>query len=143
MISGALLNTVYIDGGSRKNPGESAIGMVTYDDRGKELLRKGRRIGVATNNEAEYTALIEALQFLEKNHQFKEAVIYTDSQLVVRQMHGEYRVKSQSLTPLYNRARCLKEKLPQVRLVHIDRNRNKTADWIVNRVLDNKPYAGK
>ncbi len=117
--------------------------MVIYGDRGKELLRKGRRIGVATNNEAEYTALIEALQFLEKNHRSKEAVIYTDSQLVVRQMHGEYRVKSPSLILLYNRARRLKEKLPLVRLMHIDRNRNKTADWIVNRVLDNKPYAGK
>jgi len=133
------LITVFIDGGSRKNPGEAAVGMVVYDSNGNELLKRGKRIGIATNNESEYTALIEALRYILNNFRFEEAVIYSDSELIVKQIHGVYRVKSFSLTPLYNESRRLMKKLPQVQLVHVKRNLNKKADWIVNRVLDNEP----
>ena len=131
--------TVYIDGGSRKNPGEAAIGFVVYDENGVELARGGRRLGVASNNAAEYYALMEALQFVEKNFTSEDVLICTDSELVTKQVHGEYRVKSSSLAPLFNEVQKALKRLPRVRLKHIGRDRNKTADWIVNRVLDGIP----
>ncbi len=134
------LIAVFVDGGSRKNPGEAAIGLAAYDNNGKVLLKRGKRIGIATNNEAEYTALIEALRYLLNNFRYEGAVIYSDSELIVRQMHGVYRVKSALLVPLYNESRQLMKKLPQVEIVHVNRNMNKTADRIVNRVLDDEPF---
>jgi len=138
-----VIRTVYIDGGSRGNPGESAIGYVVFDNFGNEVYRKGKRVGVQTNNYAEYSALIEALVYIQRNrteNTFEEIVINSDSGLLVNQINNHYKVKSENLLPLFHKAKKLLEVLPNVRVEYIRRKQNRTADWIVNRILDNKPY---
>lgn len=138
-----VIRTVFIDGGSRGNPGESATGYIVLDDYGNEVFRKGRRIGVHTNNYSEYSSLIEALIYIKQNHKenaHKEIVINSDSELLVNQINNHYKVKSKNLLPLFHKAQKLLEVLPNVRIQYIRREQNRTADWIVNRILDNKPY---
>ena len=137
---------IYVDGGARGNPGPAAVGFVVFDDTKKELHRYGRSIGEHTNNYAEYTALIEALAYLRSKNINAEAkgphnpiTIYSDSELVVRQLNGEYKVKDDNLILLYSKARDLMDRIKAVRIRHIRRNKNKIADAIVNRVLDNRP----
>ncbi|MBN2325272.1 MAG: ribonuclease HI family protein [Spirochaetes bacterium] len=132
---------VYIDGGSRGNPGDGAVGYVVLKD-GDEAYRYGEKIGRCTNNVAEYSALIGALEYLKKTASGggEPVIVYSDSELLIMQMTGRYRVKSGMLKPLHGRAAKLLEEMKDVRLVHIGRVKNKTADWIVNRVLDGREY---
>jgi len=102
---------VYIDGGARGNPGPAAIGFVVFDDHRSELYRYGTRIGMSTNNCAEYTALIEALTYLASENPHADisnsdepVTIYSDSELIVRQMIGVYKVKDPKLVPLHRKA---------------------------------------
>ncbi len=126
---------LYTDGGARGNPGPAAIGAVIYNEGGQELKRVGKYLGETTNNQAEYKALIEAL---------KQAVILggerlvcnLDSELVVRQLQGQYKVKEPTLKPLAEEALRLSAKFIQVQFVHIPREKNKLADQLVNEVLD-------
>lgn len=137
---------VFLDGGSRGNPGEAAIGFVVYEGNGKEICRYGKSIGVATNNYAEYMALIEALRWLlEYRDNYRHIinypiVIYSDSELVVRQINSRYRVRDHYIAPLFKEARDMIEKIGCVELKHVRREGNKITDWIVNRVLDRKPF---
>jgi len=136
---------IFIDGASRGNPGECAIGFIVYDKSGNEVTRFGKKIGQNTNNFAEYSALIEALKYLCVNEialQIDGRIsIYSDSELLVRQMNGEYKVKSNSIKALFNEARKILETLDrEVRILSVDREQNRTADWIANRVLDGKSY---
>ena len=130
---------IYIDGGSRGNPGPAAVGVVVFDETKHELHRYGAPIGVRSNNYAEYRALIEALTYLELKKIRKMTTIYSDSELVVRQMNGEYKVKNDTLKALHQKARNLIDRIGTVRIRHIPRSENHIADLIVNRVLDNLP----
>jgi ribonuclease HI len=135
---------IYVDGASRGNPGESAIGMVVVDGEGREIFRTGRKIGTGTNNGAEYAAFLEALSFVERREREGGApvrtTIHSDSELLVRQLEGRYKVKSPHLEGLHSRAVGMLRERPHVRIVHVKREENRVADWIVNRVLDGKPY---
>lgn len=133
---------IYIDGGSRGNPGEGAIGFAVINSENEEVFRFGKRIGPCTNNYAEYNALIEALEYVVKNRISgnKNIDIYSDSELVVKQVNNIYKVKSGNLLPLFKKVRCVIDNDTRIRIMHINREKNRTADWIVNRVLDGKPF---
>ena len=136
---------VFIDGAARGNPGPSAAGFVVLNGRGEEIHRCGRALGSTTNNRAEYEALIDALTYLVGREEHESpgttphdhsAVIYSDSELLVHQMNGRYRVRTPALIELNRNARELVARIGDVRIVHIPRSQNRTADTIVNRVLD-------
>lgn len=133
---------IYIDGGSRGNPGEGAIGFAVFNNENREVFRFGKKIGPCTNNYAEYNALIEALEYVVKNRLSgnKNVDIYSDSELLVKQMNKLYKVKSGNLLTLFKKARHVIENDDRIRIMHINREKNRTADWIVNRVLDGKHY---
>ena len=125
---------VHIDGAARGNPGPASIGVVV--EHGRKILNEiSEAIGRTTNNVAEYTALIRALEVLA-DHGHTSARIYSDSELLVRQMSGQYRVKMPHLIPLYRRAQELWEKFESLTLDHVPREKNKKADALANRALD-------
>lgn len=130
------------DGGARGNPGPAAAGGVLADARGRVLDSFSHYLGTCTNNVAEYCALIEGL---ERAAHFCASAscsgveVRMDSELIVKQMRGEYRVRHPQLKPLYDRARALAEALPcGVSFVHVPREENKEADRLVNEALDKK-----
>jgi len=130
---------LFTDGGSRGNPGQAAIGCILENPQTGEVLREHlERIGITTNNIAEYRALIEGLKLAKKYHP-NRLVCHVDSELVVRQLSGEYRIKMHSLQPLVEEIMELKEGLSDVSFVHIPRADNFRADSLVNRALDELP----
>jgi len=127
-----IINT---DGGARGNPGPGACGAVVKDQTGNIIRREGKLLGVCTNNEAEYHGLILGLETaLELGADSVE--INMDSELVVKQLRGEYRVKEPRLGQLYTKAKALEQKFGEVRYFAVRRESNKEADAIVNQVLD-------
>lgn len=129
---------IYCDGGARGNPGPAAIGAVVLDpetDPPTELAVVSERIGVTTNNVAEYRSLIAGLEAAE-GFDARAVTVKADSQLVVRQLQGRYRVKQAHLRPLYDRARGLLGRYDEVELVHVPREQNVVADALVNAALD-------
>lgn len=126
---------MYVDGGARGNPGPAAAGYVVYDESMREVHRDGSFLGITTNNFAEYTAVIVALEYCRRRCPNCRVELYSDSELVVRQMSGRYRVRSESLKPLFTRACALVRKLG-ANVSHIRREENKAADSIVNQTLD-------
>ena len=125
----------YSDGGSRGNPGPSAIGVVIKNEAGEVIKTYGEYIGEGTNNQAEYKALLKALEFaLEMGE--KEVVSHLDSELVVKQMKREYKVKDADLGQLFLKAHNLATKIGKVRFVHVRRDHNAQADELVNTALD-------
>lgn len=135
---GALARAVaYSDGGSRGNPGEAACATVIYDGSGNELLRRGKRLGRATNNQAEYEGVILALE-LAGQLGAKKLELRLDSELVVRQLEGAYKVKNEALKKYYATACELVENFKSVAVTHIPRSENKLADKLVNATLDGK-----
>jgi ribonuclease HI len=134
---------LYTDGAARGNPGPAGLGVVIEDDQGMRLRGLCRYLGKATNNQAEYYALIEGLQAV-RDWNPDRLEIYLDSQLVVEQVNGRYRVKNQDLKPLYQRARELIDSLPEVVIRHVERAKNKGADALANRAIDEykSPQAG-
>ena len=127
--------TAVSDGASRGNPGEAACGVIISDADGEELLRRARRLGVATNNAAEYHGVIFALE-LAQTLGASELVLKLDSELVVKQLSGEYRIKHASLKPLAERARALIATFDRFDLVHVPREQTKDADKLANAELD-------
>jgi ribonuclease HI len=132
---------IYSDGGSRGNPGPGAIGILLFDESGSEILTHSETIGTATNNTAEYNAMIKGLDFAHKLSA-KEVHCFSDSELVVRQATGKYKVKNKKLIELY---RKLKEKemlFKKVVYRHVPReNEHITkADELVNQALDEAGY---
>ena len=123
------------DGGSRGNPGPGAIGCVLDDPEGREVEARGLYIGAVTNNVAEYRALIEGLEAAQQ-HGVRTLEVRMDSELVVRQMSGAYRVKNEGLKPLYAAASKAAAAIPNVRFVTVPREANARADRIVNDTLD-------
>jgi ribonuclease HI len=129
--------TLEFDGGSRGNPGPAAIGVVIRARDGTPLVTVGKPIGRATNNVAEYEALLLALQ-KAKDLNAKKIVIRGDSELVVRQMRGEYRVKNAALRDLYVEAQRMMREFAAATIEHNLRHKNELADKLVNLALDRK-----
>ena len=127
------------DGGARPNPGPASIGIEIRSADGKFVKEISRDIGYATNNQAEYKALIAGLEELAELGA-EHVNIEMDSQLVVRQVNGQYRVKKEALKPLYNKVASLLKKFTSYTLEHIPRDKNKVADSLATKALtDRKP----
>jgi ribonuclease HI len=128
---------VATDGASRGNPGPAAGAAVVYDEAGRPLVRAARYLGQATNNVAEYEGLIlgldEALRLGAT-----EVEVRSDSQLLVRQLRGEYAVRHPQLVPLYRRARAQLARFGRWRAVHVPRAQNAAADGAANEALDRR-----
>ncbi|HEX9068412.1 MAG TPA: ribonuclease HI family protein [Ktedonobacterales bacterium] len=127
--------TLHTDGGSRGNPGPAGAGYVILDAAGEVLAEEGVYLGEMTNNQAEYRALVLGLRAAER---FAPSAVQVkmDSELIVRQMQGLYRVRDAGLRPLYEEASKLAQALPQVSFTHVRRHLNRRADALVNRALD-------
>ncbi len=127
--------SIYIDGASRGNPGEAGAGAILKDSRGKTLKKISRYLGVATNNVAEYQALLLGLKEAKKLGA-KQLGIYSDSELLIKQIEGEYRVKSEHLKDLFRKAIKELKKFSRFAFFHIPREENKEADRLANRAID-------
>jgi len=128
---------VYVDGASRGNPGPSSIGAVAFLPGGEELTSVSKSIGAATNNVAEYTAVLEGLR-LARDLGAREVEVRLDSELVARQLNGEYRIKNAGL---FRIARIVTEEAARFgscRFVHVPRSQNARADMLANEALDRK-----
>lgn len=126
---------IYTDGGSRGNPGPAGIGVVILDEKKKRIRELSKYIGETTNNNAEYNALIYGLEEA-LNMQAEEAVIYLDSELVAKQLNGEYRVKNEDIRPLFEKAVAALKNFKTFKINHIDRSKNKEADKLVNKAIN-------
>jgi len=124
-----------IDGASRGNPGPASYAVVLRDPEGKIVLELGKAIGRETNNVAEYYALLAALDFAA-THGVKALRVRSDSELLVRQMQGRYKVKSDDLKPLYEQALKLSRQLGYFQIEHVRRELNRDADALANLALD-------
>ena len=126
---------IHTDGGARGNPGPAGIGVVLRDENGDVIAEIARGIGRATNNVAEYTALIEGLELaLEKG--VTDLGVYMDSQLVVSQMKGEWKIKNDQLRRLAVKAQSLLRRFDRTTLKHVPRERNAAADKLANQGMD-------
>jgi ribonuclease HI len=124
---------LYFDGCSKGNPGISGIGVVLYKD-GDVSWELSKFIGKATNNVSEYTALINGLEYaLSQN--ILNLDVFGDSMIVINQMKGIYKVKSENLTELYNRALTLSKQFEEITFKHVYRDKNKIADKLANQSL--------
>lgn len=133
---------LHVDGGARGNPGPGAAGVVLTDQAGAVLHRAGYYLGRTTNNVAEYEALIRGLE-AARACGASTVNVYSDSELLVRQMNGEYRVKSAHLQPLHQRAMRLCRQFESCVVKHVRRDRNVGADRLVNRALDGRCDVGQ
>lgn len=133
---------VYTDGGSRGNPGHSGYGLVIYDDNQKVLFQESKYLGIKTNNEAEYSGLIGALNWINNNQdslKISQINFHADSQLMIRQMQKKYKVRAPNLIPIFNQAQDLINliSLPII-FKDIRRDFNKLADQLANEAMDRK-----
>jgi ribonuclease HI len=127
--------TLYVDGGARGNPGPAGIGIVMESKSGDVVWTHGEAIGDETNNVAEYTAMIRGLT-VAGDVGVERLNVMSDSELVVKQLNGEYRVKNLALKPLCDEVRALRQQFAYCRFQHIPRAQNRTADRLVNQALD-------
>jgi ribonuclease HI len=127
--------TVNIDGGARGNPGLAGYGVVFKDASGKKIAELSRYLGIQTNNFAEYSGLIAALEFAVEQG-YKALKVFSDSELMVRQITGVYKVKSPELRELYDKAQALIRKLESFRIEHVRREFNREADRLANHAMD-------
>ncbi len=127
--------TVNVDGGARGNPGPSAIGIVVRDETGGVLLERGERIGDATNNVAEYKALIAGIN-LAKELGADQVDLIGDSELVIKQIQGKYKVKNAGIKPLHAEAKAALSDFDAWTINHVRREMNADADRLVNEALD-------
>ena len=130
-----------IDGGSRGNPGPAAYGVVVRDGSGAIVARLKKYIGQNTNNVAEYFGLIAALDYAQ-THGVRALRVESDSELMVKQMRGQYKVKSAELKPLFERAKKMSQGLESFRIEHVYREQNREADALVNQALDETGRGG-
>ena len=128
---------IYADGGSRNNPGPSALGVVITDGKEKILKEYSRYLGEATNNQAEYEAVIFALQ-KAKQLKYKNIELRIDSELIGRQLLGEYKIKDLDLQLLFIKAWNLRLDFEKMSIKIIPREQNKKADKLVNQELDKR-----
>lgn len=132
---------VYTDGGSRGNPGPAALGVVISDEKGNLIKEYGERLGIKTNNEAEYAAVIFALKKLKQlfgKDKCKKIVLEfrMDSEFVMKQLNGEYKIEEERMFPFFVAVWNLKMDFARVTFSHVPREKNKEADRLVNEALD-------
>ena len=137
-----MIISVHTDGGSRGNPGPSGFGVSINDETQKILYQKGVFLGIMTNNEAEYAGLTHALEWLATNqdiYPIERINLFMDSELIVNQLNGKYKVKAEHLKPLY--LNCLKLiasiKAP-LEIRHVMREKNSLADELANQAMDHE-----
>jgi ribonuclease HI len=135
LSSPARVLRLFTDGAARGNPGPAGLGLVLEDEEGMRLWGGHRYVGTATNNQAEYLALIEGLQEAARWNPDRLEV-YLDSQLVVEQLAGRYRVKNPDLRPLHARALALLGSFGDSVVRHVPREKNRGADALANRAID-------
>ena len=128
---------LHVDGASRGNPGESGFGVHVTDEHGAEVASLYGYLGKATNNVAEYQALLHGLRFALARGAARVEVS-SDSELLVRQIEGRYRVKNPGLVPLHREAKSLLARFERARVVHVPRERNREADALANRAVDER-----
>ncbi|MBW3569105.1 reverse transcriptase-like protein [Candidatus Parcubacteria bacterium] len=126
---------LYTDGGSRGNPGPSAIGIALLDENDEVIIKTSRYIGITTNNQAEYQAIKKGLE-LAKEIGIKRLAVFMDSELIIKQIKGEYKVKNAELAPHYHVVKELEKNFSEITFQHILRENNKLADFMVNECLD-------
>ena len=134
--------TIHTDGGSRGNPGEGAVGVVMsqmVDGKPQTVTEFGKKIGIVTNNEAEYQAVIEALKEVSGlRYQVSEIQCVMDSKLVCEQLNGRWKIKQDHLKELFNQVKSLEIEVGvPVSYTHVLRDKNKRADELLNETLDN------
>jgi len=130
-----ILN-VYTDGASRGNPGPASIGIVFKDSAGKIIWEQQKELGKATNNEAEYQALIYAMKNVRRHHPDK-IIFHADSELIIKQMRGEYKIKNPGIQKLFLEAWNRKIDLKiETEFIEVPRGQNKEADALANKALD-------
>ncbi len=133
----------YTDGGSRGNPGKAALGVVIKDAQGNLIKEYGEGLGIKTNNEAEYAAVVSALKKInqifgkEKTKKFK-VEMRMDSEFVSKQLNGEYKIEKEHLFPFFIAVWNLKMDFASIRFVHVRREQNRDADRMVNEALDSE-----
>ena len=127
---------INVDGAARGNPGPAAIGAVIKDETGKVLGRISRAIGVTTNNQAEYEAIIAALE-KAVGMGAKQVTVKSDSKLVVEQVNGRYKIKNTGLRPLYLKVAQLAGSIESFSITYVPREQNAEADALANKALDN------
>lgn len=137
----AGVHLAHIDGASRGNPGPAAYALILRGPDGSKLVELGKQIGRETNNVAEYYGLIAALDYAAE-HGIHALRIRSDSELLVRQMQGQYRVKNAALKPLFERARKLARALEYFAIEHVPREANRDADALANLALDRVESSG-
>ena len=128
---------LYTDGASRGNPGPAGAGALITDLEGATVEEKAVYLGEATNNQAEYQALLVGLKAAVKLAPSR-LTVRMDSELIVKQLNGEYRVRNRDLQPLHSRARELMQRFGEVRIVHVPREENAHADRLANQAIDNR-----
>jgi ribonuclease HI len=126
---------VNVDGAARGNPGPAAIGAIIRDETGNVLGRVSRAIGVTTNNQAEYQSIIAALE-KAISAGAKQAIVKSDSKLVVEQINGRYKIKNTALRPLYQKVVQLAGSLKSFSIIYVPREQNAEADALANKALD-------
>jgi ribonuclease HI len=128
----------YTDGASRGNPGESGIGILVKNEQGEVMLSAGGYIGQATNNLAEYTALLTLLKHM-KRIPCTTLLVHSDSELMVKQFNGEYKIRNRDIAVLHGKIMALLAASPfEMKLRHIPRDRNSEADRLANLGIESK-----
>jgi ribonuclease HI len=125
----------WFDGGARGNPGEAGFGLVV--EAGDAVEEIGGFLGRTTNNVAEYTGLLAALTWA-REHGIEDLSLFGDSELVVKQLQGTYKVKAPHLLPMFLAVLALRRQIPRVRIQHVPREKNRRADQLVNRAIDER-----
>ena len=132
--------SIHTDGGSRGNPGHSGYGFVVLDNQNNIVHQGSQYLGIKTNNEAEYQGLLAALTWLKtysSSTQVTKVTVYMDSQLIVRQIQGFYKVKADNLKPIFTQIQSLLSSFPfLVSLSHVTRDKNTLADKLANLAMD-------
>lgn len=132
---------IYSDGGARGNPGPAAIGVLICNEKGERVREHHEVIGETTNNVAEYTAVLVALE-LARQMKIQNIEYFLDSELVAKQLSGKYRVKTPHILELYKQAKDLEKNFHSITFTHVPRTHEKIkyADKLVNRALDSEGY---
>lgn len=130
-----MVLTIYTDGASRGNPGKASYGFVIFENKHK-IYEEGKYIGLNTNNFAEYSAVVKALEYVGKNLKASEINFYMDSKLVVEQLSGRFKVKSINLKPLIVQIKEQEKKYRKISYQHVPRSLNFLADYQANKALD-------
>ena len=126
---------IHTDGGARGNPGPAGLGVYITEEDGTVVMEHSRYLGEKTNNQAEYLAVVDALEHATQLGA-EEVDLFMDSELIVKQLHGEYRVKNEALAALFVRVWNLSTGIKKVRYTHVRREKNKDADRLVNEAID-------